>query len=128
MNMKLKKLALIIILTLLAIILTSAFNIAKAATATEPKYLTIKQLRSSGYGYKALEKNIWKIVETNSTGTIANYDNTIYCLKGGPGFGSTEFGSGTPTARPYTKYFDMKNPSSIDSPYVDALPDINSNT
>ena len=128
MNMKLKKLALIIILTLLAIILTSAFNIAKAATATEPKYLTIKQLRSSGYGYKALEKNIWKIVETNSNGTTANYDSTIYCLKGGPGFGSNEFGSGTPTVRAYTRYFDMKNPSSIDSPYVDALPDVNSDT
>ena len=49
MNMKLKKLALVIILTLLAIILTSAFNIAKAAISTTPRYFTIRQLRSTGY-------------------------------------------------------------------------------
>ncbi len=119
-DMKLKKVALVIIMTLLSIMLISNFNVSNAATGS--KYLTIKALRSSGYGYKALEKNVWKIVETNSSGTTANYDSTIYCLKGGPGFGSSEFGSGNPTHREYTRYFDMKDRNSIPSPYVNALP------
>ena len=124
--MKLRKIALVILITLLSIMLMSNLNVSNAAEGS--KYLTIKMLRKSGYGYKALEKNVWKIVETDSSGGSVNYDNTIYCLKGGPGFGSSEFGSGTAKVRPYTRYFDMKDPSSIPSPYVDALPDVNSNT
>lgn len=123
--MKLKRIALIFIM-LIAILLLGVFNTSNAATGS--KYLGIKMLRESGFGYKALEKNIWKIVETNSSGTSTNYDNTIYCLKGGPGFGSSEFGNGTPTVREYTKYFDMKDPDSIPRQYQDALPDVNSNT
>ncbi len=126
MNMRLKKIALVLIMTLISIISISTLNVVNAAEGS--KYLTIKMLRESGYGYKALEKNVWKIVETNSSGTTADYSSTIYCLKGGPGFGSSEFGSGNPTVRHYTRYFDMKDPSSIPSPYVDALPDVNSNT
>ena len=124
--MKLKKIAMIIIMTLLALILVGSLNVSNAAIGS--KYLGIKMLRQSGFGYKALEKNIWKIVETNSSGTSANYDNTIYCLKGGPGFGSGEFGSGSPTVREYTRYFDMKDSDSIPSTYQNALPDVNSNT
>ena len=101
--------------TFIGILSLSVFNTVKAAISTTPKYLTIKQLRSSGYGYRALEKNIWKIVETNNSGTTANYNNTIYCLKAGPGFGSSEFGNGTPTVRPYTRYFDMTDSSFINS-------------
>ena len=124
--MKLNKIAAFIIITLLAVLMLGQLNISNAATGS--KYLGIKMLRKSGFGYKALEKNIWKIVETNSSGTSANYDNTIYCLKGGPGFGSGEFGSGSPIVREYTRYFDMKDPDSIPSTYQNALPDVNSNT
>ncbi len=124
--MKFKKIAVFIIITLLAVLMLGQINISNAATGS--KYLGIKMLRQSGFGYKALEKNIWKIVETNSSGTSANYDSTIYCLKGGPGFGSGEFGSGSPTVRQYTRYFDMKDPDSIPSTYQNALPDVNSNT
>ena len=125
-NMKLRRIALVILMTLLSVILISSLSVSNAAEGS--KYLTIKMLRKSGYGYKALEKNVWKIVETDSSGESANYDSTIYCLKGGPGFGSSDFGSGNPTFKHYTRYFDMKDPSSIPSPYVDALPDVNSNT
>ena len=134
-NMKLKKIALIIIMSLFAVIFMSAFNTSNAATGS--KFLTITMLRSrNGYGYKALEKNIWKIVETDSTGSIINYNNTIYCIKGGPGFGPNGFDSDEdgsnpsklPTVREYTRYFDMKDPDSIPSPYKDVLPDTNSNT
>ncbi len=117
---KIKGVILIILMTILTIAVSGNFNVSNAATGS--KYLTIKALRSSGYGYKALEKNVWKIVETNSNGSTANYDSTIYCLKGGPGFGSSEFGSGNPTHREYTRYFDMKDRDSIPSPYVNALP------
>ena len=126
MDMKLKKVAVIILMTLLAIIATSIFSVSNAATGS--KYLKIRLLRESGFGYQVNEKNLWKIVETNSSGTTYNFDNTIYCLKGGPGFGSSDmFGSGEIKARHYTRYFDMKDPESIPSTYRDALPDINSN-
>ena len=124
--MKLKRLAVISIIAVLVACITGLVNVSNAATGS--KYLGIKMLRQSGFGYKALEKNVWKIVESNSSGSTFNYDNTIYCLKGGPGFGSGDFGSGSPIVREYTRYFDMKNPDSIPSNYQEALPDVNSNT
>ena len=124
--MKLRKILAVITITLLAVLMTSILNVSNAATGS--KYLGIKMLRKSGYGYKALEKNVWKIVETNSSGSTFNYDSTIYCLKGGPGFGSGDFGSGEPVVREYTRYFDMKDPDSIPSTYQKALPDVNSDT
>ncbi len=125
--MKLKRLAIMISVIFLTILMAGIFNTAKAATGS--KYLSIRTLRQSGYGYAAIEKKIWKIVETNSSGSTYDYDSTIYCLKGGPGFGSSDFGNGEPNVRQYTKYFDMKDPESITpSKYADALPDINSNT
>ena len=123
-KMKLKKVAIVFILTLFALILSGTFNVSNAAQGS--KYLGIRSLRASGYGYKAFEKNVWKIVEYESNQTTYNYDNTIYCLKAGPGFGSSSFGSGTPEVRHYTRYFNMKDPSSIESPYNIALIDVNS--
>lgn len=123
----LRKIALTIIMIIMTIMIASAFTTTSYAT-TGSRYLTIKQLRDSGYGYKALEKNIWKICESNSSGTTLNYDHTIYCLKGGPGFGSSIFGSGAPTVRHYTIYFDMKNPSTIEEEYASAIPSTSSDT
>ena len=125
MAMKLKKFVTMFVMTMLAILLTSSINVSKATSGS--KYLGIKMLREEGYAYQALEKNIWKIVEAQDiNGNGANYDNVIYCLKGGPGFGDEFGGSGTPVFRHYTQYFDMKNPSSIPSQYQSALPDVNS--
>ena len=122
--MKLRRLAVMMSVILLTIIMASIFNVANAATGS--KYLGIEMLRKSGFGYKAIEKNIWKIVEaTDSSGSVVNYDSTIYCIKGGPGFGSENY---TEEIKHYTRYFDMKDPDSIPSPYVEALPDTNSNT
>lgn len=124
--MKLKKLALLMIITLMITIGMTSLNRAYAATGS--MYLKVEMLRNSGYGYRALEKNIWKICETNSSGTTTDYSKTIYCLKGGPGFGSSNFGSGTTEVTQYTRFFDMKDTSSIISPYSDALPGLNSTT
>ena len=117
----LKKVTMLLISILVATCFGLVFTTTSKA-ATGSRYLTIKQLRASGYGYKALEKNIWKICESNSSGTVTNYDHTIYCVKGGAGFGSSAFGSGTPTVREYTRYFDLKNKSSIPSSYANLIP------
>ena len=125
--MKLKRLAVIIVMVMMAILMLSSFNVSNATEGS--KFLGIKMNRQSGFGYMALNKNVWKIVEaTDLEGNAANYDNTIYCLKGGPGFGSGDFGSGTPDFRHYTQYFDMKTPETIPSEYQAALPTIDSNT
>ena len=101
--MRLKKIALIFVLTLLALIMIGSFNVSNAADGS--KYLGIRPLRASGYGYQAFEKNVWKIVEYESNQTTYNYDSTIYCLRAGPGFGSEIFGSGQPEVRHIILYY-----------------------
>ena len=118
--MKLKKLVGIILIAVILMIILGMFQVSNAAIGS--KFLTIKKLRESGYGYETLEKNVWEIVETNSIGGDIDYSATIYCLKGGPGFGSTDLGNGNIAVREYTRYFDMKTPDQIDSAYRDALP------
>ena len=73
--MKLRKVSLILVITIAMLMIASIFSASYAATGS--KYLKLKQLRASGYGYKALEKNVWKIVETDSNGTGNTY-KTIY--------------------------------------------------
>ena len=121
--MKLRRLAVMISVILLTLILASIFNVTNAATGS--KYLGIEMLRKSGFGYRAGQnKNIWKIVEaTDSSGSVISYDSAIYCIKGGPGFGSENY---TEEIKHYTQYFDMKDPDSIPSPYIEALPAPNS--
>ena len=121
--MKLKKVILLIALTIIAISVIGTFSNAQAATANTPITLSIKPLRNSGQGYKVVnngEKYIWKIYNTNN-----NLNETFYCIKGGPGFGSSSMGASiTPTN--YTEYFDMKKPEEITEKYLSALPDTNS--
>ena len=128
--MKTKKIALILMITIA--IIASVFNVSYATESTsnvKSRYLTIKKLRASGYGYEALDKSIWKICESaDNTGSTVNYDYTIYCMRGGPGFGSEEFGSGTPQVKEYTRYFDMKKPSTITESYASAIPSTTSDT
>lgn len=67
-NMKsLRKIALIFIMTIMTIMIASAFTTKSYATI-ESGYLTIKQLRASGYGYKALEKISGKYVNQTVVG------------------------------------------------------------
>ena len=120
--MRVKKVAILIILTLFVILVTGIGNEVEAATASQTKYLKIMMLRESGFGYQALNKAVWEIVETNSSGTTEDHSATIYCIKGGPGFGSTEFGNGSAIERPYTQYFDLKDLDSISPTYRSALP------
>ena len=123
--MKLKKIAIMLCVILITIIGASFSNVVNAETVNPGKYLKIVVLRKSGYGYKAIDKVIWKIVETDSRGATKNFDNTIYCIKGGPGFGSQDY---TEEEKYYSEKFNMKDPDSITSPYRESLPDPDSSS
>ena len=124
--MKRKGILFITILFLVTCML-SLFTTVKAATGS--MYLNIKLLRNSGYGYKLASnnKNVWKIYETDGNGNDKGLNSTIYCLKGGPGFGSSDYVSGTPQETHYTQYFNLKDPNSITpDQYKNVLPDTSS--
>lgn len=124
--MKRKGIIFITILFLATCIL-SLFTTVKAATGS--MYLNIKLLRNSGYGYKLANgnKNVWKIYETDGNGKDKGVNSTIYCLKGGPGFGSSDYVAGTPQETHYTQYFNLKDPNSITpAQYKNVLPDTSS--
>ncbi len=117
-----KKIILLILFFVLITTFISSFNVVFASTGT--MNLNIKMERSSGYGYQLANsgKNIWKIYDASND---RNY--TIYCLKGGPGFGSQDMFSTQPQQATYTNYFDMRDPDSITSQFKqNILPDPNS--
>ena len=117
--MKVKKLLKIIII-IIAMLITYSSTI-KAASGG-PMYLILKGKsteRETGT-YVVNNKAVFKIVKSNSSGTVENDDGTvIYCLKGGPGFGSESYDN---TVIGYTQYFDIKNPDSITGSYRNQLP------
>ncbi len=69
--------------------------------------------------YTFNSKDIFKIVQYNNNAGNTQIDNSIYCLKAGPGFGSSDYQNSIVN---YTQYFNMKNPDSIESPYREQLP------
>lgn len=85
----------------------SVFTQVNAASGTGSLYLNLTMVgRRSGYGYQIASgsKNVWKIYETGK-----NTDDTIYCLRGGPGFGSADYSAiRAPVETHYTKYFDLR--------------------
>ena len=116
-----------ITILLLTTCMLCLFNTVKAATGS--MYLNIKLLRSSGYGYKLASnnKNVWKIYETDGNGNDKGLNSTIYCLKGGPGFGSSDYVTATQQETHYTQYFNLKNPDNITpDQYKNVLPDTSS--
>ena len=96
----------IIISIITAIILILSLNISNGATGSI--YLSLKgksTSRTTGT-YEFNNKAVFKIVKNNEAGTVENDDGTvIYCLKGGPGFGSESYDN---TVINYTQYFDIK--------------------
>ena len=69
-------------------------------------------------------KTVWKIAQYSSpTSPTADTSKTIYCIKAGPGFGSSDMSTGgVQTISTYTQKFDLKNKAEIPSPYIDVLP------
>ena len=124
---KLKKAVLSLVLTISTIATFGMFDFVKAANdLTVPAYLGIELYRSSGYGYKQGDLPIYKIAtykSTDTTNKIPDKSRTIYCIKGGIGFGSDDAETGyQEKIVTYTKKYDLKNLSAIPSPYKDVLP------
>lgn len=118
----------ILIISLASIILSMVATRVNAAVAGQTLYLGIEEYRQGtpSYGYKALDKIMWKISSYEST-TKTNPDQsrTFYCIKGGDGFGSVdETGKyvGLNTVQEYKFYFDLKDRNSITGNYLNAIP------
>ena len=120
---KLKKLVSSILITMLTVATLGSISAVKAASAG-PLYLGIVSLRRAGYGYQQEGSKVWKIAEYDSeNGRTANLSKTIYCIKGGPGFGSSDMATGgVPTISKYTQKFNLKDLASIPSTYSRVLP------
>lgn len=124
---KLKKAVLSLVLTISTMATLGMFDFVKAANdLTVPAYLGIELYRGSGYGYKQGDLPIYKIAtykSTDTTNKIPDKSRTIYCIKGGIGFGSDDAETGyQEKIVTYTKKYDLKNLSAIPSPYKDVLP------
>ena len=101
-------------------------NSSYAVTDNTGKWLQLYQKsngRKTGFysvDTETTKKPVIKIVETNSTGTTEkDYNNMIYCLRNGIGFGSE---GSTSSLVHYTQYFDLSKPSEIPQLYRNALP------
>ena len=120
---KFKKLVSSILITMLTVATLGSISAVKAASAG-PLYLGIVSLRRAGYGYQQEGSKVWKIAEYDSeNGKTADLSKTIYCIKGGPGFGSSDMATGgVPTISRYTQKFNLKDLASIPSTYSRILP------
>ena len=120
---KFKKLVSSILITMLTVAILGSISAVKAASAG-PLYLGIVSLRRAGYGYQQEGSKVWKIAEYDSeNGKTADLSKTIYCIKGGPGFGSSDMATGgVPTISKYTQKFNLKDLASIPSTYSKILP------
>ena len=110
--MKLKNVVLIVLLIIFILGITAQTN-TYAATSME---LGILSIREGGYGYQANLKNVWKIVEYENG--KYNFENAIYCMKGGAGFGGNSYIEN----RTYNLSYDLKKYGSIPSLIKTVLP------
>ena len=105
--MKLRKAVILIFITFISILLTSICNISNAAVGD--KYFSAKSIQRDNYSYRADEKTIWRIYETNSTSnTPKDEGQTIFCLHRDVGLGA-DFGSSTPTRIEYDRFFNFRD-------------------
>ena len=121
--MLLKRILILIIAVIISIITFSGVNKTNAESAG-PIYLGLETFRSSGYGYRQGGKKVWKIAQYNSpSGGTGDISQMIYCIKAGPGFGSSDMSSGNNIKiSTYNQKFNLKDLSSIGSPYRNVLP------
>ena len=87
-------------------------------------FLGLEEYRSSNLAYMTEERIMWKITSYDDlSGSNPDKTRTIYCIKAGPGFGSSsEMGNGTVINRNYTVSFNLKDYESIESIYKAVLP------
>ena len=118
--MKNKKIFVTIFTMLIVTILLGTFMNVQAAEGS--KWFNITMSRKFGFGYQlsSNRKNIWKIYDESNL----NKDDTIYCLRGGPGFGSADMSNSSIQKALYEKYFDLKKKEEIGPTYLAALSNI----
>ena len=90
--MKKSRLSLLAIPCLICAVALSIFATSVTASTTEFGLQEFRKAREDGaqYGYRIIDKNIWKIVVYN--GETIDYDKAIYCLKAEQGFYTSEPG------------------------------------
>ena len=124
--MKSRKGIVSILTAILILMIISISTKVNAEVAAVPKFLGIEEFRNSGYGYSIDGKIVWKITEYDDmNGSNPNRNKTIYCIKGGAGFGSqNENGEyvGKNEVKKYDHKFDLKNRETIDGNYLLAIP------
>ena len=101
---------------IMAFCLAPFANTVKATTTSHE--LGIVQAREGGYAYQISGKDVFKIVEYVNNGY--NFDNAIYCIKAGPGFGGTI--TNPLEKRTYSISYDMKDLASIPENHKSILP------
>ena len=110
----------IIVSIIIAMILIFSSCISNGATGSIYLGLKGKSTARATGTYEFNHRAVFKIVKNNQDGTVENDDGTvIYCLRGGPGFGSESYDNSVIN---YTQYFDIKNPDSITGAYRNQLP------
>ena len=124
------------VLKAILVILPIMFFVGNYSLATEDStgiYLALKGKgngRTTGFytvttNGGGTNKPVIKIVRSNQAGTVETADTStsaIYCIKNGVGFGAAGSSSQPNSSVLYNQYFDLRNPSSIDSTYKAALP------
>lgn len=110
-----KSKVLLILAIVIAFCLAPLTTVVQAASSYE---LGIVQAREGGYAYQIEGKDIFKIVAYNND--VYNYDNAIYCIKAGPGFGGTI--TDPLEKRTYSISYDMKDLGNIPENFKSMLP------
>ena len=110
-----KSKVLLILAIIIAFCLVPFSNVVQAVSSYE---LGIVQAREGGYAYQIEGKDIFKIVAYNND--VYNYDNAIYCIKAGPGFGGTI--TDPLEKRTYSISYDMKDLANIPENFKSMLP------
>ena len=112
--------AIVMGVTTIGMLMAGSQSYATQAADGEALTLTIKPIRSTGWSYMVNGKVIHKIYEANKT--TGNEDRALYCVRGGPGFGSSDMSSSNGiSSQVYNQYFDMKK-DSIPDAYKSVLP------
>ena len=106
-----KKLAVIIVTMILAIIMsTSVFAATNPVTFGLSEFRRETNGKQYGYQINNGRKKVWKVIVYENDGTTINYDNTIYCLKAERGFYTSTPNSFKQT---YDKMEDFSNKDSL---------------
>jgi len=112
--MEVKKIFFKIAIFIIAMSTILGITISSNAATETSLYLGLEEYRNSNLAYMTEERIMWKISSYDENGNNPDKTRTIYCIKAGPGFGSSnDMGNGTILKRNYTEPFNLKNYAAI---------------